>query len=136
MRSLVADSAKPDSASANHKKDHEQLAGSDFGLLVFHEDDPLEVTLRFRLRGLRPVLLVYGIEQCPFAPTADQEQTFFLPGRFLNRPVSLSYQIQAERRGLFTFPEIPLHSTGPFGLFCTKHSLAVPGDVLIYPTFR
>jgi hypothetical protein len=77
LRNLLADSGRSDSALANQGKDHEHLAGSDFVLPNFHEDDTLEVRLHFRLRGLRPALPVHGIEHCPFAPTAAQEQTFF-----------------------------------------------------------
>lgn len=135
-RNLAAAPSRPDLALANQAKNRERLAGSDFVLPTFHEDDPLEVTLRFNHRSLRPALLVHGLERCPFAPPADRDQSFFLPGLFKNRPVSLSYQIQAERRGLFTFPEIPLYSTGPFGLFRTKRKLTVAGEVLIYPAYH
>lgn len=103
---------------------------------AFHEDDPIEVILEFRRGGLRPALLLHGAESCPFAPPAEQKQSFFLPVLSRRRPVTLSYQTQCDRRGLHHFPALLLHSTGPFGFFKTARSLAVASNLLIYPSYH
>jgi uncharacterized protein (DUF58 family) len=107
----------------------------DFSTPSFHEDDPLEVTLRFQHSGLRPAWQVSGLESCPLAPPANQAQLLFIPGLIRNQPVTLSYQTTCDRRGFFTFAALPLHSKGPFGLFWTRRSLTVPAEVLVYPAY-
>jgi uncharacterized protein (DUF58 family) len=102
---------------------------------TFYEDDPIEVTLRFSHAGLRPVFLSAGAETCPFAPTADRTQPFFIPALFRGEPQDLSYQTRCDRRGLHHCAALPLSSTGPFGLFRVKRTLPAPGDILIYPSY-
>jgi uncharacterized protein (DUF58 family) len=108
----------------------------DLALPTFHEDDPVEMTLRLTHTGFKPALLVNGAEFCPFAPAADQQQPFFIPALFKNQPLDLSYQTHCDRRGLYQFPDLPLQSSGPFGLFRAKRTLAAPGEILIYPAFQ
>ncbi|MBN1993761.1 MAG: DUF58 domain-containing protein [Anaerolineae bacterium] len=103
---------------------------------VFYEDDALEVTLQFNHPGVKPAFLVSGAEFCPFAPPAEREQFFFIPGLFKGQPQSLSYQTRADRRGLYTFSKLPLRSKGPFGLFSLKRALDTPGQILIYPYYH
>ncbi|MBE7549704.1 MAG: DUF58 domain-containing protein [Anaerolineales bacterium] len=107
----------------------------DLAPLSIHEDDPIEVTLQFQHTGLRPALLVGGLEQCPFAPAAEQAQPFFIPALFAGQASSLTYQTSGDRRGVYTFAPIGLGSRGPFGLFQTRRTLAVPGEILIYPAY-
>lgn len=108
---------------------------ADLASLAWHEDNPIEVTLQFQQAGLRPVLLLGGVEQCPFAPPEDQAQPFFIPALFRGQPNRLTYQTSCDRRGLYTFAPLRLGSRGPFGLFQTRHTLAVPGEILIYPAY-
>lgn len=103
--------------------------------LSIHEDDPIEVTLQFQHTGLRPALLVGGLEQCPFAPPAEQAQPFFIPALFAGQARSLTYQTSCDRRGIYTFAPLRLSSKGPFGLFQTRRTLVVPGEILIYPAY-
>ncbi|MCL4297678.1 MAG: DUF58 domain-containing protein [Anaerolineae bacterium] len=103
--------------------------------LSVHEDDPLEVTLQFQHTGLRPALMVGGLEQCPFAPADDQAQPFFIPALFAGQARSLTYQTSCDRRGVYTFAPFRLWSKGPFGLFQSRHTLNVPGEILIYPAY-
>ena len=102
----------------------------------FHEDDPIQVTLRFHNAGFRPAFLVNGDEFCPFAPLNDQAQPLFIPSLFKSQPVNLSYQTSCDRRGLYTFPQLRLSSKGPFGLFGSKRTLTAPDEILIYPYYH
>lgn len=122
--------AAPNTLTPNDPEDF------DLALPTFHEGDPIEVTLHFKHTGFRPAWQVGGLERCPFAPPADQAQPFFIPGLVRNQPVSLAYQTLGDRRGLYTFSPLPLHSRGPFGLFHTRHTLTVPSEVLIYPLYH
>lgn len=108
---------------------------SDLAPLSWHEDDPIEVTLQFQQTGLRPALLLGGLEQCPFAPPADQKQPFFIPALFKGQVANLTYQTWCDRRGLYGFAPLRLWSKGPCGLFQTQHTLSVPGEILIYPAY-
>ncbi len=108
----------------------------DLSLPTFHEDDPLEITLQFHYPGRRPLFLVSGIESCPCAPPAEQVQTFFIPSLFKNQPLNLSYQTVCDQRGLYRFPPLALASSGPFGFFRAQRRLAVPGEILIYPSYQ
>ncbi|MBI1880800.1 MAG: DUF58 domain-containing protein, partial [Chloroflexi bacterium] len=112
-----------------------ETAEFDLSPPVFHEDDPIEITLEFHHSGLKPALLVGGLEQCPFAPPADQAQPFFIPGLFKGQADSLTYQTVCDRRGYHRFAAMQLSSRGPFGLFRTRRTLAVPTEVLIYPVY-
>jgi hypothetical protein len=107
----------------------------DFTPPTFHEDDPIEVALTLQQSGLRPAWQVSGLESCPFAPPADEAQPLFIPGLLKNQPVQLTYQTLCNRRGLFTFSAIPIHSKGPFGLFHTRCTLITPSQLLIYPAY-
>lgn len=107
----------------------------DLAPFSFHEDNPIEVTLQFQHTGLRPALLIGGLEQCPFAPAAEQAQPFFVPTLFRGQTSNLTYQTSCDRRGVYTFAPIRLRSRGPFGLFQTRHTLNVPGEILIYPAY-
>jgi len=104
--------------------------------LAFHEDDPIEVTLRFEQRGLRPAFLVGGDESCPFAPEADRAQPLFIPTLFRGQRLDLTYRTICDRRGVYTFPLLNLRSTGPFGFFKSHRRLAVPTELLIYPFYH
>jgi uncharacterized protein (DUF58 family) len=108
----------------------------EFAPPTFHEDDPIEVTLHFKHTGFRPAWQVSGLERCPFALPTDQAQPFFIPGLVRNQPINLTYQTQGDRRGLYAFSQLPLHSRGPFGLFHLQHTLTVPTEVLIYPAYH
>ncbi|MEW5961436.1 MAG: DUF58 domain-containing protein, partial [Chloroflexota bacterium] len=55
---------------------------------------------------------------------------------FKNQSLDLSYQTCCDRRGLYRFPNLPLDSSGPFGLFRIRRTLAAPGEILIYPAFQ
>jgi hypothetical protein len=100
------------------------------------EDDPIEVTLQFKHTGLKPALLVGGQEFCPFAPSSDQLRPFFIPGLFKNQSVSLDYQTLCNRRGTYNFSTMKLRSKGPFSLFNTGRTLAIPSEILIYPKYH
>jgi uncharacterized protein (DUF58 family) len=93
---------------------------------TLYEDDPIEVTLQFEHLGLRPAFLVSGYEACPFAPSADQDQPWFIPSLFRNQRLDLSYQTVCHRRGLYVFSALRLESHGPFGLFKTRRAVKVP----------
>jgi uncharacterized protein (DUF58 family) len=103
--------------------------------LSVHEDDLIAVTLHFQHTRVRPALLVGGLEQCPFAPADDQAQPFFIPTLFKGQVANLTYQTRCDRRGVHTFAPIGLRSRGPFGLFQTRRTLNVPGEILIYPAY-
>ena len=45
----------------------------------FYEDDPVEISLTFRLPRLRPAFLITGADQLPFAPPDDRTLPFFVP---------------------------------------------------------
>lgn len=102
----------------------------------FHEDDPIEVRLQAKQTGLRPAFLIAGQETCPFAPLDEQNQPFFIPTLFRDRPVTLSYHTTCDRRGVYKFDDLRLHSRGTFGLFRSQRTLAVPSELLIYPQFH
>jgi uncharacterized protein (DUF58 family) len=131
-----------DSASAPQNRQQNQPNGNapgDDDLLTlpdFYEDDPIEVTLQFVHRALKPAFLVGGQEICPFAPADEQVQSFFTPSLFKGQVVNVSYQTDCYRRGLYTFPPLPLRSKGPFNLFSTRRNLSVPGEVLIFPKYH
>lgn len=110
-------------------------AAAELTLPTFFEDDPVEVILRLQTRSLRPAFMLSGAEQCPFAPPAEQVQALFAPALFKGRPLALSYQTLADRRGVYPFSAIPLRSTGPFGFFAAKRTVPAPGDILIYPRY-
>jgi uncharacterized protein (DUF58 family) len=109
---------------------------SDLAPPVFYEDDPLQISFRFRHTGLKPSFLISGDEFCPFAPPPDQAQPLFIPALFKNQPIDLSYQTTCDRRGLYTFPELRLTSKGPFGLFGVKRTLTLADEILIYPFYH
>jgi uncharacterized protein (DUF58 family) len=102
----------------------------------FYEDDLVEVTLALTQTGWRPVFMLWGVETCPFAPSEQQTQILFAPALFRNEPVTLQYQAAADRRGAHTFPDIRFRSGGAFTFFRTRHTLAVPGELLIYPQYQ
>ena len=104
-------------------------------LPVFHEDDPIEITLHFENDDIRPAFLIGGQETCPFAPALERNQPFFVPTLFKHQPVILRYQTTCDRRGLFTFSALPLQSQGLFGFFKTRRTLTTPSDILIYPQY-
>lgn len=128
-------SVSPDFSATPPNKTGSQADDLSLTIPTFHEDDQVEITLRFQQHGLRPALLVGGQETCPFAPAGGQMQTLFMPTLFKNQPVDLTYQTTCDRRGLYHFADVPLHSRGPFGLFSTRRKLAVPGEILIYPQY-
>jgi uncharacterized protein (DUF58 family) len=97
-----------------------------------HEDDPIEVTLHFKI-GFRPA---WGSVGWNDVPSPHRRPASLYPRLVRNRPVNLTYQTQGDRRGLYTFSPLQLHSRGPFGLFRTQHTLAAPGEVLIYPVYH
>ncbi|MCB0194060.1 MAG: DUF58 domain-containing protein [Anaerolineae bacterium] len=101
----------------------------------FFEDDPIVVTLQAEQSGLRPAFLIAGQEKCPFAPPAEQNQSLFIPRLFRGRPVKVSYQTGCDRRGFYSFDALTLRSKGAFGLFRSRYTLTVPGELLIYPQF-
>jgi len=101
----------------------------------FFEDDPVQVTLTLSHTRLKPAFLIEGQEQCPFAPPAGRQQRFFVSSLFKGQSVPLRYQTRCHRRGLYHFPPLKLQSKGPFNLFGTRHTLAVPGQILIYPDY-
>jgi uncharacterized protein (DUF58 family) len=130
--------SSPTSSNNKHEKSARGDDEDNFDLapLIFHEDDPIQVTFQFRNPGLKPAFLVRGDEFCPFAPPPDQAQPWFIPALFRKQPVNLSYQTICDRRGLYTFPKLRLSSKGPFGLFGTKRTLAIPDEILIYPFYH
>jgi hypothetical protein len=115
--------------------DHSQLDQLAWQSAEFYEDDPVEVTLQFNHKGLRPAFLVGGQAYCPFAPEAEQTQTFFVPTLFKGRSIRLSYHTCCHRRGNYQFPGLRLHTPGPFGLFGTRRTLEASGEILIYPNY-
>lgn len=102
----------------------------------FHEDDPIEISLHVQQTGLRPALLVGGLEQCLFAPAEGIAQPFFIPTLFRGQTNSLTYRATCDRRGLYSFGPLRLESKGPFGLFRTRNTVTAPGEVLIYPAYH
>jgi uncharacterized protein (DUF58 family) len=126
LRPVSADSVEPES-----QPDKVELTSPSF-----HEDDPIEISLHFRQTGLRPALLVGGLEQCPFAPAEDAIQPFFIPTLFGGQTSSLTYRTTCDRRGVFSFAPLRLESKGPFGLFHTQNMVAAPGEILIYPAYH
>jgi uncharacterized protein (DUF58 family) len=132
ISALPSNHNNPDKIRTNGNR----KAGSDLIPPSFHEDDPIQITLRFRNTGLKPAFLISGNEFCSFAPPADQVQPLFIPNLFKNQPINLSYQTTCDRRGRHTFAQIPLRSKGPFGLFGVKKTLHVPDEVLIYPYYH
>lgn len=122
----------------NHQQEHPNDNGPDDGQLTlpdFYEDDAIQITLQVEHTGLKPAFLVGGREFCPFAPADEQAQYFFAPTLFKNQVVNFSYQTDCFRRGLYTFPPLPLRSKGPFNLFSTGRQLPVPDQVLIFPKY-
>jgi uncharacterized protein (DUF58 family) len=107
----------------------------DLAPLSVHEDDLIEVSLQFRHTGLKPALLINGLEQCPFAPADEQAQPFFIPTLFKSQVSNLTYQTTCDRRGSYAFAPIRMWSRGPFGLFLTRRTLAVSSEILIYPAY-
>jgi uncharacterized protein (DUF58 family) len=105
-------------------------------LSTFFEDDPIEVTLQFQGVGLRPAFLIHADEHCPFAPPEEQAQPVFIPNLFKGRPIQANYQTTGNRRGLFAFAPLRLHSNGPFGFFSTRRTPDVPSEILIYPYYH
>lgn len=102
----------------------------------FHEDDPIEIGLHLRQTGLRPALLVGGLEQCLFAPVEDAVQPFFMPTLFRGQTNSLTYRTTCDRRGVYSFTPLGLESKGPFGLFRTRSTVMAGGEILIYPAYH
>jgi len=103
---------------------------------AFHEDDAVNITLSVSQPRLRPAFLISGQESCPFAPPTAQAQPLFIPSLFKRRPAELTYQTTCDRRGLFSFPPLSLHSHGPFGLFRARHIVNAPTEILIYPAYH
>ncbi len=136
LRNVSPDPTIPTPEAASAPVADRETFDLDFTPLAFHEDDPIEVTLQFNHPGLKPALLVSGLEHCPFAPAADQVQPFFIPGLFKGQAISLTYQTLCDRRGLHRFSPLRLYSRGPFGLFQTRRTLAVPTEILIYPAYH
>lgn len=126
LRPVSAEPAEPDSQT-----DEFELTPPSF-----HEDDPIEISLHFQHTGLRPALLVGGLEQCPFAPVGDVVQPFFMPTLFRGQTNSLTYRTACDRRGLYSFTPLGLESKGPFGLFRTRSTVAARGEILIYPAYH
>lgn len=102
---------------------------------VFHEENAVEVALELRNPAARAMVSVRGREPCPFAPPDEQAQLFFLPRLFRGEAATLRYQTTCDRRGVHRFGPVILESAGPFGLFRTRHWLAMPTEVLVYPFF-
>jgi len=102
----------------------------------FYEDDPVEISIQFKRIRLKPAFLISGQEMCPFAPSEDRTQSFFVPSLFRGRLLELSYQTICNRRGLYTFSAMKLHSKGPFSLFSTRRTLTIPSEILIYPRYH
>ncbi len=136
MQKVTPDSTDPAAEAKSTQHTGAESAEYDLAPPIFHEDDPIEVSLQFSHIDLRPALLVGGLEQCPFAPPADQAQPFFLPDLFRGQTHHLTYQTTCDRRGLHRFSSVGLHSRGPFGLFQTRRSLTVPDEILIYPAYH
>ncbi len=113
-----------------------ESAEPDLSPPTFHEDDLIEISLRFEHRGWRPALMVSGLEHCPLAPADDRRQSFFIPALFKGQTSHLTYQTVCDRRGLYHFDSLPLYSRGPFGLFRTRRTLSAPTSALIYPAYR
>jgi hypothetical protein len=105
-------------------------------LPVFFEDDPIEVRLWVEQASIKPAFLIGGREQCPFAPPGERSQPLFIPSLFRSQPVELVYQTQCDRRGVYTFGKLQLHSKGLFGFLNTKRILTAPGEILIYPKYH
>ncbi|GAB4419001.1 MAG: hypothetical protein Fur0044_15180 [Anaerolineae bacterium] len=126
LRPVSADPTEPES----------QTDEFELTLPTFHEDDPIEISLCFQQTGLRPALLVGGLEQCPFAPTEETAQPFFIPSLFRGQTNSLTYRTMCDRRGVYSFSPLRLESKGPFGLFHTQNMVAAPGEILIYPAYH
>ncbi|NJN95196.1 MAG: hypothetical protein HC875_14385 [Anaerolineales bacterium] len=126
LRPVTVDSAEPAS----------QTDEFELTLPAFHEDDPIEISLHFQHTGLRPALLVGGLEQCPFAPVEDVVQPFFVSTLFRGQTNSLIYRTVCDRRGLYSFGPLRLESKGPFGLFRTRSAVAARGEILIYPAYH
>jgi len=108
----------------------------DLTITNLHEDDILEITLEFRNARIKPVLLLSGHEQCPFAPVDDQKQSFFMSLLTKNNPIQLSYHVICDRRGLYTFSDVHLKSHGGFGFLTRQRTLAVPSEIMIYPRYE
>lgn len=123
------------SASTSLKQTNHSGESPSIKLPDFFEDDPIEITLSLKNTRLRPAFLVAGNEVCPFAPPDEQQQPFFAPTLTKNQAVNFKYQTACYRRGLYTFSKISLRSKGPFSLFGTRRALAVPSEILIYPTY-
>lgn len=102
---------------------------------TFHEDDPIQITLRTRKAGLRPAFLIHGEETCPFAPTDEQKQTFFIPSIYPGQRLNLTYTTTCDRRGWHCFEAVRVRSSGPFGMFTTRRRIAAPTDMLVYPQY-
>ncbi len=105
-------------------------------LSEFFEDDTLEVGLHIYQPRLKPAFLIQGTEICPFAPTADQTQPFFVPNLFKKQKVDLYYQTACHRRGFYTFAPLKLHSKGAFSLFHSRHTVDASNPMLIYPQYH
>lgn len=102
----------------------------------FFEDDPVTVALAVSRAGLRPAFMLAGVDDCPFAPPAERRQSFFVPLLHGRRPAQLEYATTCDRRGIHTFPPVPLTSNGPVGLFRSRRRLAAPGELLVYPRYH
>lgn len=102
----------------------------------FHEDDPIEITLHVQQTGLRPAFLIHGDEVCPFAPPEEQKQPVFIPHLFKQQAVQAVYTTVCDRRGLHRYGPLPLRSRGPFDFFQTRHTVAAPAEILIYPAYH
>jgi len=103
--------------------------------ILFHEDDPIEVSLQCTQTGFRPLYFLQGDEICPFAPPNERNQPFFITALYRRQTVNLTYQTSCYQRGLYNLGDLTVKSAGPFGLIQRRRTLAIEQSLLIYPAY-
>lgn len=104
----------------------------------FYEGDWTAVRLEFHNLGRTAAAQVRTTEHCPLAaPDSPQHSIqIFIPVIPAHRGALLEYEVELDRRGVYTFPPLDLTTRAPFGFFQRRRRFALSSPVLVYPEVR
>lgn len=97
------------------------------------EGDMARISVDLRNRSFLPKFLVTLWEECPLAAPGNERQGFFIGSVEPRAVLTVTYDVDCYRRGVYSFGPLRVQTSAPFGLFRAGRTVPAPIEATVYP---